>query len=153
MNKAKFLIVTSLVLIALVYSCTKDNLPEENPLTKLEILVRQPWQVDEVMSNVGCKNLHFVRGEINNTGVDYSNFRLTFKVDGTGTYTNETGVTYTTTWEFTSADQHNMKLLVNSSTPQIFIWNMVEISKTSFQSITALDKLSILQSTRYVPVP
>lgn len=153
MNKIKSFVVLSLILTALVYSCTKDNMPEENPLTKLEILVRQPWQVDEVMSNVGCKNLHFIRGGINNTGVDYSKFRLTFKADGTGTYTNETGVTYTTAWEFTSADQHNMKLLVNSGSPQVFIWNMVEISENSFQSITALDKLSILQSTRYTPVP
>lgn len=35
---------------------------------------------------------------------------------------------------------------------ETFIWNMVEISESSFQSTTALDKLGILQSRRYTPI-
>lgn len=151
MKKINPLYLVLFVIILAGVSCKKfDN--HVRDLTKREILVRNPWKVDEVMSSVNGKNGHYIAGGINNTGVDYSKFKLTFKNDGTGTYTAEAGVTFNTTWEFTSSDEHNMKLTVYESTPVIFVWNMVEISENSFQSTTAVDKLNILQSTRYVPI-
>jgi hypothetical protein len=122
MNKIKFTVLACIILSVLYYSCKKDD-----------------------------TNRHYIRGGINNTGVNYNIIKLTFNANGTGTYTAEDGTTYNTTWEFTSTDEHNMLFVVNGS--ETFVWNMVEISETSFQSTTALDKLGILQSTRYTPIP
>lgn len=151
MKKISFLSLVFALCVLAYFSCTKtyDN-PNQN-LSKKQILIRQPWKVDEVMSNVSGKNVHYIRGGINNTGVDYSKFKLVFNNDGTGTYTAESGITFNTTWEFTSSDEHNMKLVVMEDKPVTFIWNMVEISQKSFQSTTALSSPVILQSTRYIP--
>lgn len=151
MKQFNALTLATAFILLMQFSCTKDFNNQDDNLTKREILISTDWKVDEVMSNVGGKNLHYIRNGINTTGVDYSKFKLTFKEDGTGTYTAESGQTFNTTWEFTSADEHNMKLVVFENKPITFTWNMVEISDKSFQSTTAVNSPVILQSTRYIP--
>jgi hypothetical protein len=107
------------------------------------------------MSNVHGLNLHYIKDSFNNTGEDYSIYRFTFKSDGTGTYIDGAGNTHTTAWKFTSPDGHNMEFTLTSPNSSTYIWNMVEISEKSFQTITALtidNNNNILQSTRCVPM-
>lgn len=156
-SAALFLFATAIIIFQL--SCSKQAIAQTTttPLTKSQILVKNKWQVQEVMSNFNCNNLHFIDGGINTTGVDYSKFQLSFNANGTGTYKDESGTIYTTQWKFTSTDEHNMecKMFYYGTQIAIFNWNMVEISDSCFQSTTAVTVGSnnILQSTRYVPVP
>jgi hypothetical protein len=119
--------------------------------SKTQILADNTWIVEEVKSNVRGNNLHYRKGRNNSTGEDYSIYSLTFNVDGTGTYTDGLGYTHQTAWRFTSADEHNMQLNLDSGGS--YDWSMVEISENSFQSITELniDGHDLMQSTRYVP--
>ncbi|HMG81512.1 MAG TPA: hypothetical protein VK559_00625 [Ferruginibacter sp.] len=157
MNKIRQIIIVSISLISLfvLFSCS-NHLTSASKLlsTKEDILVKNTWEVEEVMSNVHGKNLHYIKGGINTTGEDYTPYRFTFKSDSTGTYIDGGGNVYSTRWKFTSADGHNMEFIVEASTPLVYTWNMVEISPTSFQSITALTigDDDILQSTRCVPI-
>lgn len=70
MNKIRFTVLVCIILSVLYYPCKKDN---TNPpkTSKKEILIKKSWQVDEVMSSVSCENRHYIRGGINNTGVNY----------------------------------------------------------------------------------
>ncbi|HTB51925.1 MAG TPA: hypothetical protein VK718_04050 [Ferruginibacter sp.] len=156
MNKLRQIIVTiSLMSLFVLFSCS-NNLTSTSKLlsTKENILVKNTWEVEEVMSNVHGKNLHYIKGGINTTGEDYRPYKFTFKSNGTGTYVDGVGNIYPTRWKFTSSDGHNMEFIVEMPNPATFTWNMVEISPTSFQSITALTigDDDILQSTRCVPI-
>ncbi len=129
------------------------SLCQVEPPTKTEILVKQPWQVDEVLRNIAGVNTHYLRGSVNTTGTNYDFIKLTFNSDGTGTYTDENGTTYTMTWQFTSSDEHNMQAIVNTTpTPTTFIWNLVEISENSFQQTTVIEPNGLI-SDRYTPIP
>ncbi len=104
------LVTLFVVASAAFVACTKDNGPTATPtpLTRSQVLVKYNWQVDEVWRNISGVNSHYIRGGINTTGTNYDVMRLTFKADSTGTYVDENAITHTTTWKFTSADQHNM---------------------------------------------
>jgi hypothetical protein len=150
----------SVSIILFQLSCSKQTIAQSttsNSSLKFDILVKNKWKVQEVMSNFNCNNLHFIDGGINTTSVDYTKFQLTFNADSTGTYKDESGYVFSTKWKFTSPDFHNMECKVYNRTGLVntFNWNMVEISDSSFQSITAITigSNNILQSTRYVPVP
>lgn len=142
------------VLVSLL-GCSRYNKQSPVVLTKEQILTKTEWQVEEVAGNINGSNYHYIRGRKNNTGPNYDIYRLRFNTDGTGTYMDSQGIVYSTSWKFTSADHHNMTLTLDTPTPVTYSWNMVEISTTSFQSITILNSPgnNILQSTRYVPVP
>jgi hypothetical protein len=91
--------VLSVLAIALIFvACEKDNAstPEPTPcpsvLTKKQILTQKTWQVDEVLRNISGTNTRFVKGGSNTTGTNYNLIKLTFKTDGTGTYTDEVGI-------------------------------------------------------------
>jgi hypothetical protein len=151
MNKIPQIIILSFFL----FSCASHITSISKLLSAKEnMLVKNPWEVEEVMSNVHGKNLHYIKGGSNTTGEDYTPYRFTFKSDNTGTYTDGGGNTYPTRWKFMSADGHNMEFIVEMSNPAVFTWNMVEISPTSFQTITALTvgDDNILQSTRCIPI-
>ena len=151
-----FLTLIAAIMMSGNYSPAKKDIAivpsKEAKQAKTHFLAANTWIVDEVFSNVKGRNHHYIRHGINTTGHDYGKFELTFNEDGTGTYTSEEGIVYTTEWRFTSADEHNMIMVLDNG--QAFNWSMVEISKTSFQCITDLhvDGHDLLQSTRLVPV-
>ena len=147
--------MTVLLTIAIFSACTKESttppVTTPTPLTRSQVLAKYTWQLDEVWTNVNATgtNKHYVRNGVNTTGVSYEKMRLTFKVDSTGSYTDETGVYHATTWKFTSADQHNLLLNVGAPYPISFTWTMLEISDST---ITALSPVGTngLVSARYV---
>ena len=144
------LFVLFVILIAF-FSCEKgSDSPPKTELTKAEMLVQKTWQVEEVLRNISGVNSHYIKGGVNTTGTDYAQIRLTFKADGTGTYNDEASIVHTTTWEFTSADQRNMILKISAPSGADFIWNLVEISESSFTNVTAFGE-SVLVAARYTP--
>jgi hypothetical protein len=134
--------------------CKKDDITPTT-LTKTQILVKYTWQVDEVFRNSSGKNTHYIKGGINTTGSNYGVVRLIFKADGTATYTDDQGNTYSATWRFTTADEKNMELAINSSSNVKYTWNMVEIYDKVFTNTTSVIGTSsdVLVVARYVPIP
>src|SRR5688572_19510310 len=151
-----------LLIIAFIFvSCEKDNpsVPEPTPcpdppkqLTKTEMLTQKTWQVDEVLRNISGTNTKYIKGGTNTTGTNYNLIRLTFKTDGTGTYTDEVGIVHTTTWKFASTDERNLELVIGPPSAQTFNWNLVEITEKALHNTTAVGT-NILVSARYTPVP
>ncbi len=113
-------------------SCSKDS---GNPtqkdtvyLTRTQVLVQNPWEVDELIHVISGQYSSYIRGGANNTGIPYDNLRFTFKADGTGTNIDQFGVTNTTNWHFSTTDQRTISITVNSGTPITYTWNMVELA-------------------------
>lgn len=147
---------TVLLTIAIFLGCTKNQpetppAPTPTPLTRMQILTKYTWQVDEIWTTVSGANKHYVRNGVNTTGITYEKTRMTFKADSTGSYTDETGVYHTTTWKFTSADLHNVQFNVGAPNPASYTWNMMEISDSSFSNITPVGTGAMVAS-RFVPV-
>lgn len=153
MKISKLLLVFSL---AVLLGCEKEKdcpapEPPPQPLSKTEMLIKYTWQVDELMHMVSCQNTSYVRGGSNTTGTNYNVMRFTFNANGTGTHTSETGQTYTTAWQFASANERKIALTVNTSTPISFQWNMVEITDSAVHATVAING-PILESFRLTPV-
>lgn len=146
-----------LMLLSVIFGgCKKDNtLPSTTSLTKTELLVKYTWQIDEVFRNSVGKNSHYVKSGVNTTGTTYNLVRITFKADGTASYTNDLGQTYPAIWKFTYADEHNMELAITSSANVVYSWNIVEISDRSFSNTTAITfgGSDVLVVARYIPFP
>ena len=148
--------IVALLLCFTFFACNKENV-ETNPsptLSKQQILVKNTWQVDELLVNNSGNNSHYIRGGINTTGINYDAVRITFKSDGTGTYTTDRGQTFPSTWKFTSTDEQNMELSVIYPTVVTYTWNIVEINENALYNTTALstEDNDLLVSARYVPV-
>jgi len=122
------------------------------PLTRTQILVQKDWIIDEISQSISGLTSHYVRGGVNTTGVNYTNLKIHFNADGTGTYIDETGGPHTLNWSFTSTDQRNMHLIVGAPFANTFDWNMVEL-KDNYLHATAMQGSNILVAARYIQVP
>lgn len=143
-----------LIFSTLLGGCQKDKKPTHLPepiLSKKMLLVKPKWQVDEVIRNINGTNSHYIRGGINDTGVNYDLIELTFNNDGSGTYQDEVGVTHPITWQFTSSDNRNLQLNIGPPYATSFEWNLVEIAPDALHNTTAVGG-GILVSARYRPV-
>lgn len=132
------------------FGCEKnndDNTPEEPQLTNKEILVKNVWKVDEAIQNVSGSTTHYIRGATNTTGVNYDAIRLKFNANGTGTNTDVSGTTYNMTWEFTSANEQNMKIVINGTV--VNTWNMVKIDEAYILETSPFPNNMV--SARWVP--
>ena len=153
MKKFSTLVFASLLIAAVFSSCQKyiDRLPEKPARTKTEMLVGKNWEVFEVLRNIEELNSHYIKDSLNTTNTDYSRIRLSFRADGTGIYIDEEGVSHSSVWRFTTADERNMELTISPPAPATFVWNLVEISDSSFSNTTAFGP-NILVAARYTPV-
>lgn len=148
MQPKKTVLVLFTIIFFTVLSCKKDNNTATSPLTKQQILVQKPWQVNEVWRNDQGTLTHYLKGSVNNTGTNYDNMHITFKADGTGTYTDDGGVIHTTTWQFTTPDLRNMSITITSPGSTTLIWSLVEITDGSLVTSTPLNN-NFLISARY----
>ena len=68
----------------------------------------------------------YTYGGANTTGINYDVMRFTFNTDGTGTYIDQNGNSYTSSWKFTTTDQRTLQFtLSNGST---YTWQMVQLA-------------------------
>ena len=121
-------------------------------LTRTQILVKKEWQVDQVIRNQGGSNAFYTRGGTNTTGTNYNNLKLRFNADGTGTYTDETGLAHTLAWNFTTADERNASLTIGPPSATTFIWNMIELKDNYLHSTSAYSGNNLL-TARYIQIP
>ena len=128
MTNSKHVFLT-LIFVSLAFlSCEKEEVIPTTSLTKTQILVKYTWQIDEILRNSSGKNSRYIKGGINTTGINYNLVRITFKENGTGTYTTDLGQTFPATWKFTSSNQKNMEFSVSFPAIITYTWNFVEIS-------------------------
>jgi len=131
--------------------CKKKYDNEKSEFSKTEILIKYTWEVDEVCRNLYGYNSYYVRGGVNNTGVDYDKMQITFQADGTGTYRDENSIVHQAKWRFVSNDHRNMELSVSAPYPATYHWHLVEITDQALHNSTFVDN-DILVSARYKPV-
>lgn len=122
------------------------------PLTRLQILTQKEWQIDEVQRSVVGGNSAYNRGGSNSTGVAYGNIKIRFNADGTGTYTDESSVSHTLNWVFTTTDQRNATLTVGAPNAAVFNWRMIELKDNYLHNTTSLNSNS-LYTARYIQIP
>jgi hypothetical protein len=102
------------------------------PIPKDSIIVQKTWNVDFVYSYIGNDLAKYVRGGMNTTGITFDNQKYKFNSNGTGTYTNPSGVNYSLSWEFTTTDKRTMRFDVPGLN-SFSTWEMVEITDNYLQ--------------------
>ncbi|MBC7749804.1 MAG: hypothetical protein H7Z76_14735 [Methylotenera sp.] len=122
------------------------------PPTRLQTLTAKIWELDEVNRNNSGFNTRYIKGGSNTTGTSYNLFRLKFNVDGTGTYTDETGVSHTLNWSFTGTNQRSITLNVGPPFATSFVWYTVELAG-NYMHQTSVSGSSSLLSSRFVQIP
>ena len=121
-------------------------------LTRTQMLTQKQWIISEVYDHSSCSIKHYQLNGSGNTGANYGIMRFKFNADGTGTHTDAIGGSYTISWQFTSADERNLRITVNGSTPVIYNWNQVEIMPGVLYATTALGT-NVLDATRWITIP
>jgi hypothetical protein len=148
---------SSNTLVSATYIPTTTVTVAPSTLTRTQMLTAKTWKVDEVYSNASCTNTHYLTGATGNSGLpNYSLLRFTFNSNGTGTHTDTQGNNYTTTWHFTSPDERNLQITINSTTPVTYNWNQVEITPGVMYQTTAIgtsSSNSLLNSSKWVTIP
>jgi hypothetical protein len=144
---------TLLMLISLItIGCSKDN--NDNPapadLTSKQMLTAHTWQIAETYQNLSGTRTHYLRGGENTSGVDMGAMRLKFNADGTGTNTDISGTTYNMTWNFSSADEKNIRMTVNETV--VYNWLFTAISENEILQ-TSLVSTNGLITAKWVPAP
>jgi hypothetical protein len=125
-----------LVLIALcsmlIISCDKDETTTPTPAVKTseEMLVAKTWKADEVrVQQSNNVSSYYKRGV---TGTAYDSDSIKFSANNTGTY-YFSGMSYSTTWNFTDAAKTKMTLVINQS-PAISVYlENIHITETSIK--------------------
>lgn len=151
--KIKNQILALFTLTALLMAgCSKDdNDTTDTPdKTNKEHLVAHTWQIGETYQNLSNSRFHYLRGGENTSGVNMDVMRLKFNADGTGTNTDISGTTYNMTWSFTSADERNMRLIVNATVT--YDWIFTEIDSDVILA-TSLYSTNGLIVAKWIPVP
>ena len=97
-------------------------------------------------------NSAFIKGGTNSTGVTYQNIKISFNVDGSGTYTDESLMKSSLTWVFTTTDQRNLLLTIGGPNNAVFEWRMLELKDNYLHCTTPYNSNS-LYATRYIQIP
>jgi hypothetical protein len=143
-------------LVSATYVPTTGSGTTTPALTATQMLTQKQWMVHEVYNNSSCTNSHYLFNGTANTGTNYSAVRFKFNPDGTGTYTDTEGRTFTISWAFTSPDETRLRITVNAPTPVIYNWNQFEISPGVMYQTTAIGSGgsdNVLVSARWITVP
>jgi hypothetical protein len=121
-------------------------------LTRTQMLTAKEWKIYETYDFSNCTSInHYLLNASGNTGANYSIMRFKFNAGGTGTHTDAIAGSYTISWQWTSADEKNLRITVNGSTPVIYNWNQVEIMPGVLYGTTAIG--NVLDAFRLVTIP
>jgi hypothetical protein len=120
------------LLSVLLISGCKKNSTTPAALTKTQLLTKNTWQVEELISQYGNTQGQYKKGGVNTTGSDYSKYRITFSSNGTGSFTDPLNHTYTFTWNFAPGDETKMTIIANYPTPATLNYSFVNLDGNSF---------------------
>lgn len=149
--KNQILILFTLTAL-LMAGCSKDDNDTTVPSqkTRTQLLAARTWQVGETYQSLSGSRTHYLRGGENTSGVNMDVMRLKFNTDGTGTNTDISGTTYNMTWSFTTADERNMRLIVNGTVT--YDWIFTEIDENVLLQISLVSTNGLV-TAKWIPVP
>ena len=117
------------------------------PLSNIQILAAHTWELKEENYDNAGTITQYVRDSVNTTGYDQDTLRLTFTTNGGGTYRDETGHIWNTTWSFTTSDDNDLILQLAGGPG--FNWSAINITDSSFDETT---NSASLISAKWIPV-
>lgn len=119
-------------------------------LTRTQMLTEKQWKIQETYDFSNCSSInHFLLNASGNTGANYGIMRFKFNANGTGTHTDVAGGTYNLTWQWTSADERNLKIVVNGTVT--YNWNQVEIMPGVLYGTAAMG--NVLDAFKLITIP
>ena len=159
----KFSAALLALFILAISSCKKDDSTTPPPAqkSKEELLTAKGWKFQSITFAQDSKLYYYERGGSANTA-NFTNDLITFKTDGSGTYT-ATGIdVFNITWQFLDAAKSKMKYTIlnydlgvrKNGVNQIVVWENVLLTETSLdyaEIYTRSDNKAIISSARRVP--
>jgi hypothetical protein len=121
-------------------------------LTRTQMLTEKTWRIHETYDYSNCASSinHFLLNAPGNTGANYGIMRFKFNVGGTGTHTDVLGGNYNMTWQWTSADERSLKIVVNGTVT--YNWNQLEIMPGILYGTTAMGT-NVLDAYKMITMP
>lgn len=134
-----------------IYSCKKDSsVGTQAPKTVLQLLTEKTWKADEIRVQLSNNTTeYYKRGSSGNT---YDSDSLKFSTNNSGIY-YFSGSQYPITWNFTSADQTKMTVVINYATPTTIYLENINLSENYFRyaQYSSSGAISYLSSVTRIP--
>jgi hypothetical protein len=90
----------------------------------MAILTANSWKIEEIRAVSGNNVIFYQRGGNSNTQ-NFDNEYITFNSDGSGTYVDNLGGTYTINWKFADSTYTVIKYTLNLPTPLFDTWENI----------------------------
>lgn len=126
--RLKSYLICSLGILLLFQSCTKDD-SDTVVATKEELLTNHTWKMEELTQVENNTQIYYKRGGTTNTH-NFDNDKITFVVDGTGSYSPTPSQNFNITWEFTNASKTQMNIVITFSPSLITTLKCTELEIT-----------------------
>ena len=114
--------------VLLLQGCLKDD-SDTVVATKEELLTHHTWKMEELTQVENNTQIYYKRGGTTNTQ-NFDNDKITFLVDGTGTYSPTPSQNFNITWEFTNASKTQMNIVITFSPSLITTLKCTELELT-----------------------
>src|SRR5215204_741227 len=141
----------------------KDNPPPtEQPKSNEELLVNKTWKFEYITFVTDNKLFYYERNGSNNTA-NFGNDAITFKSDGTGTYTATGTQVFTLTWKFEDSRKSKIKYTLKDyelgnpklGASQVVIWENIVLTDNTLkyaEIYSRADNKSIISSAKRIPL-
>jgi hypothetical protein len=124
----------------------KDTLVIKDTAMTVAILTANSWKPQQITALVGNTNVDYIRGGVGNT-IPLDNEYITFNSNGSGIYTDNSGITSTFSWNFTNATNTalvwnwNLTLPATKVTWQNVVYKNASISYTETYTVSGINTL------------
>ena len=160
---SKVFLAISFLVVSHLSGChkEKDNPPPTTPpKSNDELIVDKTWKFEYTTFTTDSKLFYFERNGSNNTA-NFGNDAITFKSDGTGTYTATGSQMFTLTWKFEDSQKTKIKYTIKDydlgvpklGASQIVIWENVVLTENSLkyaEIYSRSDGKSIISSAKRI---
>jgi len=126
--RTKSYLLTLLASVLLFQACTKDD-SNVVMATKEELLTHHTWKMEELTQVENNTQIYYKRGGTTNTH-NFDNDKITFLVDGTGTYSPTPSQNFNITWEFTNSSKTQMNIVITFSASLVTTLKCTELQLT-----------------------
>jgi hypothetical protein len=126
--RTKSYLLALLSSVLLLQACMKDD-SDTVVATKEELLTHHTWKMEELTQVENNTQIYYKRGGTTNTN-DFDNDKITFLVDGTGTYTPTPTQNFNITWEFTNTSKTQMNIVITFSPSLVTTLKCTELELT-----------------------
>lgn len=160
MKRITFYFFTLLLVFAL--ACTKENDPAFEKTSNKDLLVNKSWKFQK-LTFVQNNTLYFYTLGGSNNSFNFGNDAISFKADGTGTYTNSVNVKFIISWQFADVEESIINYTIfnydkgasRQGVNLTVTWENVQLSTTYLkyaEIYTNSDGGAIISSAKRIPL-